>query len=78
MLKCVQIKQKFRLILSIIVSIALKATIFNFINTLSYLVVIQNKQKHVYNVENKYFNKYRKFFVFCNNYIYLKRKKFIG
>lgn len=56
MLKCVQIKQKFRLILSIIVSIALKATIFNFINTLSYLVVIQNKQKHVYNVENKYFN----------------------
>lgn len=56
MLKCVQIKQKFRLILSIIVSIALKATIFNFINILSYLVVIQNKQKHVYNVENKYFN----------------------
>lgn len=56
MLKCVQIKQKFRLILSIIVSIALKATIFNFINTLSCLVVIQNKQKHVYNVENKYFN----------------------
>lgn len=56
MLKCVQIKQKFRLILSIIVSIALKATIFNFINTLSYLIVIQNKQEHVYNVENKYFN----------------------